>query len=85
MKEFIDKTSESPGTPLNRESIMAIQGFENNLIVFENGKIIETNAQGHTYTTEFDIGSITETFVGERTITKRTIFHDDGSIEEVLL
>ena len=84
MKEFVDKTSEASGTPLNRESFMAIQGFENNHIRFENEKIIETNAQGHTYTTEFDIGSITETFVGEKIITKRTIFHDDGSIEEVL-
>lgn len=85
MKDFIDKTNETLGTPINREAFMAIQGFENVNIRFENGKIIETNADGHIYTTEFDDDGITETFVGEKTITKKTIFGDDGSIMEVLI
>lgn len=86
MIEFIDKTSEQSGTPLNREKMMAIQGFEAKTTVFnDDGSITETNAEGHTLTTKFnEDGSITETFVGEKTIIKTTRFNDDGSIEEVL-
>lgn len=86
MVEFIDKTSEQNGTPLNRENLMAIQGFVAKTTVFNNdGSITETNANGHTKTTVFNAdGSITETFVGEKTITKTTIFSDDGKISEVI-
>ena len=86
MKEFIDKTPTQSGTPINREALMAIQGFEAKTIVFSNsGSIVETNAEGHTKTTVFNSdGSITETFVGEKTITKKTIFNSDGSIAEVI-
>ena len=86
MVDFIDKTSEQNGTPLNRENLMAIQGFVAKTTVFNNdGSITETNANGHTKTTVFNAdGSITETFVGEKTITKTTIFSDDGKISEVI-
>ena len=86
MKEFIDQTSEIEGTKINREVLMAVQGFQDNTITFnEDGSIIETNAQGHTLTTAFnENGSITETFVGDKTITKTTRFNDDGSITEEL-
>ena len=86
MKEFIDKTPTQSGTPINREALMAIQGFEAKTIVFNNnGSITETNADGQTKTTVFNSdGSITEIFVGEKTITKKTIFNGDGSITEVV-
>lgn len=86
MKEFIDKTSTQSGTPINREAMMAIQGFETKKTIFDgNERIIETNANGETKTTFFDSdGSITEIFVGKKTITKKTIFNDDGSITEVI-
>ncbi len=86
MKEFIDKTPEQSGTPINREALMAIQGFEAKDTAFnDDGSITETNAAGHTKTTVFNSdGSITETFVGEKTISKTTIFNSDGSITEVL-
>lgn len=86
MKEFIDKTTEQSGTPINRATMMAVQGFEAKSVVFnDDGSITETNADGHTKTTTFnDDGSITETFVGEKTIIKTTTFGEDGEITEVL-
>ena len=87
MKEFIDKTSERSGTPLNRATMMAVQGFEAKGVVFnEDGSITETNADGHTKTTTFNAdGTITETFVGEKTITLTTKFEQKTVISEVLL
>lgn len=85
MIDFIDKTSEKNGTPLNRKNMMALQGFVAQTTRFNsNGSITETNSEGHTKTTTFNPvdGSVTETFAGEKTITKRTIFNGDGSITE---
>lgn len=84
MIEFIDKTSQSAGTPLNRKSMMALQGFQGNTITFnKNGTITEVNEDGGVVTTTFnDDGTITEVFSGEKTITKTTKFNEDGSITE---
>lgn len=84
MRECIDKTAEKKGTPVNRDLLMAIQGFDAKTTTFnDDGSITETNGLGHTKTTTFnDDGSITETFVGEKTITKTTTFNEDGSITE---
>lgn len=86
MRECIDKTAEQSGTPVNRELLMAIQGFDAKMTTFnDDGSITETNGLGHTKTTAFNAdGSITETFVGEKTITKTTTFNNDGSITEVI-
>ena len=86
MKEFIDKTTEQEGTDINRETLMAMQGFIGTITVFNtDGSITETNGKSETLTTIFnDDGSITETFVGEKTITKTTTFNADGSISEVI-
>lgn len=86
MKEFIDKTSEENGTPINRENMMAIQGFIAKTTVFNSdGSITETNDEGEALTTKFNSdGSITETFVGSKTITKKTSFGSDGKISEVI-
>lgn len=86
MIDFIDKTSEQSGTPINRENMMAVQGFIGKTIVPNtDGSITETNADGQNLTTVFNVdGSITETFIGEKTITKTTTFHDDGSITEAI-
>ena len=86
MIEFIDKTSERNGTPINRENLMAIQGLIG--ITFSygaNGEIIETNSKGETLTTiKNEDGSYTQVFVGEKTITKTIKFNEDGSITEVI-
>ena len=86
MIDFIDKTTEQNGTPINRENLMAMQGFIAKTTVFNNdGSITETNEDGHKLTTVFNSdNSITETFTGEKTITKTTNFNDDGSISEVI-
>ena len=82
MIEFIDKTNEQNGTPINRENMMALQGFDNNnvsIIENEGGSytITEINNDNHPLTidvVENEDGTIivTETFAGEKTITKRT-------------
>ena len=86
MIEFIDKTSEQSGTPINRENLMAMQDFIAKDTVFNaDGSITETNSKGETLTTTFNSdGSITETFAGEKTITKTTTFNADNSISEVI-
>lgn len=86
MIEFIDKTSEQNGTPLNRKNLMAMQGFVGNSITFDSdGNIVERNSEGQTKTTIFNAdGSITERFVGDKTITKTITFNSDGSITEVI-
>lgn len=74
------------GTPINRENLMAMQGFiANNTVFNADGSITETNSKGEKLTTVFNAdGSITETFVGEKTIRKTTTFNADGSIVEVI-
>lgn len=89
MIDFIDKTSEQNGTPINRENMMAIQGMENsNVDIVENadGSITVTEAynDNHTLTVsafENEDGSITivETFVGEKTIAKTTTINAEGT------
>jgi hypothetical protein len=84
--DFIDKTSEQSGTPINRENLLAMQGFIARETVFnDDGSITETNFKGETLTTVFnEDGSITETFVGKKTITKTTSFLENGNIVEVI-
>lgn len=87
MIDFIDKTPEQNGTPLNRNTMMALQGFLSTSIVRnEDGTIVETNAYGETLTTQKnEDGSVTQVFQGEKTITKTTRITDDNTIlEEVL-
>lgn len=86
MKDFIDKTSTIDGTNINREALMAIQGFkaQSTAISPSGAIIIETNDEGHKLTTQIRTDSVIETFVGEKTITKTTTFNSDGSIVEVI-
>ncbi len=84
MIEFIDKTSVESGTPINRENMMAIQGFVAETTVFrDDGSIIKTNTRGETLTIVFNNdGSITKTLVGEKTITMTISFNENGIIEK---
>lgn len=85
MRDFIDKTATVSGTPINREYMMALQGFDNATTTFPDGNVVKTNSKGETLTTTFSTdGTITETFVGEKTITKTYRFNADGSITEVV-
>lgn len=86
--EYADEPVE-PGTPINRENLMAMQGFDNinvDIDEDENGNITvtEINGDNHALTvniTENDDGTVTvvETFVGEKTITKTSIINADGT------
>ena len=80
------------GTPINRENLMAMQGFiatktdpptKNKL---GEDQIIQTNVEtGEQLITTFKLnGQIEEKFIGEKTITKTTTFNADGSISEVI-
>jgi hypothetical protein len=83
MKDFIDETSTVDGTPINRANLMAVQGFIGKDIEFkEDGSIVETNSNGEKLTTVFNSdGSIMETFVGEKTINKKTTFSGNKILE----
>lgn len=73
------------GTPLNRDALMAMQGFISTETTFEDGEIVETNNKGEKLTTIVnEDNTITEIFEGEKTITKTTKFNEDGSISEVI-
>lgn len=75
------------GTIVNRDALMAVQGFENVTTAFnDDGSISETNALGEVCVTTFNAdGSITETFTaGVQTMIKTTYFDADGKIREVL-
>lgn len=80
MIEFIDKTPQESGTPLNRATMMALQGFiACTTVMNEDGSVTETNAKGETKTTIMnDDGSVVEIFEGQKTITKTTRI--DGNI-----
>ena len=84
MIDFIDKTTEQNGTPINRKNLMAMQGFiANNTVFNTDGSITATNGKGEVLTTVFNNdNSITETFIGEKTIRKTITFNADGSISE---
>ena len=87
MKEFIDEIEGIvEGTDINRANLMAIQGFITQDTYFNNdGSITMENADNETLTTTFSSnGTIIETFVGEKTITKTTTFNNDGTISEVI-
>ena len=86
MIEAIDKTTVDAGTDINRQFLMAVQGFIAQTTVFNgDGSITETNGLGQTKTTIFNAdGSITETFAGAKAITKTITFNQDGSISEVI-
>ena len=86
MREFIDKSSVETGTPINRDVMMALQGFDNTNTVFGPTSITQANGKGETLRVDFNPdGTITETFTGKKTITKKISFATDGSIMEEVL
>ena len=74
------------GTPINRENLMAIQGFVCQTITFNaDGSITETNSKNERITTAYDgNGNIIVTFEGEKTITLTSHIDSSGNFSEVL-
>lgn len=94
MYEFIDKTSSTSGTKINRAALMAIQGFIGVSVKYKSdGSIVETNSKGQTRTITFktdgNVTTITETFEGDAKIVKVTTINEDtygvvSSVTEVV-
>lgn len=84
LREFIDKTSEQSGTPINRDYLMAIQGFDAVETIINDDNIVETNSLGETRTITFEGDTIIETFEGSKKIHKTTTFDDEGNVMEVI-
>ena len=82
MKEFIDKTSEENGTPINRENMMAIQGYQDENVVFSD-IITKTNDKDEVETITFSGNQIIKQFVGEKTITQTITFTENGYVKEL--
>jgi hypothetical protein len=87
MIDFIDKTQEQSGTPINRQNMMAIQGFQAKTITANaDGSVITCiNDDGNSLITTFDANNaqIIEIFTGEKVITKTTSLKN-GAILEVI-
>ena len=87
MIDFIDKTSEQSGTPINRQNMMAIQGFQAKTITANADGIVITciDDKGNSLETTFDVENrqIIEIFTGEKVITKTTSI-ENGAISEVI-
>ena len=85
MHDFIDKTDQHSGTPLNREAMMAVQGFSDAKIVIEESENkILIYGKSRTLEISFNDNIITQTFTGNKTITKETTIQHNGSIWEEL-
>lgn len=84
MKDFIDKTTEQSGTPINRANLMSIQGFVSSSVTYENGVRTIMFANGENLKTRLDGNSVIETFTGEKTITKTTSLLENGYVTEVI-
>lgn len=83
MKEFIDKSSENEGTPLNRENMMALQGYQVENVEFSENSIIKTNSNNEVETITFTENQIIRQFVGEKNITQTTTFTENGYTKEL--
>lgn len=67
------------GTPINRETLMAVQGYQNEDVNFGD-TITKTNGKGETETITFSGNQIIKTFVGvgEKTTTQTITFNENG-------
>lgn len=70
------------GTPINRENMMAFQGYQEESVVFGN-QIIKTNDKNEVETITFGDNIITKQFVGEKTITQTITFTENGYTKEL--
>ena len=88
----LNDSAEVEGTPINRKTLMAMQGFvatktyptTKNKLGGEQIIQINTETNEQLITTFKSNGQIEEKFIGEKTIIKTTTFNADGSITEVI-
>lgn len=82
MREFIDETTENEGTYINRQNLMAMQGYQGENVTFGD-TIVKTNDKGETETITFAGNQIIKQFVGEKTIAQTITFTDTGYKKEL--
>ena len=70
------------GTPINRDNLMAIQGYQGENVTFGD-TITKTNDNGETETITYLGNQIIKQFVGEKTITQTITFTDTGYKKEL--
>lgn len=72
------------GTPINRDIMMALQGFDALTTTFSNGKITQTNKDGDTLEVTFSSGKVVSKFTsGSQVITKTTTFSSNRVTEVI--
>ena len=91
VKTELADDAKQAGTPINRENMMALQGFSNCDIYEDVNELGEKQViedyvdRNEKLITTFKLdGRIEEKFIGEKTITKTTTFNSNGSISEVI-
>lgn len=86
MKDFIDKTNDTAGTPFNRKNMLAIQGFIGNTVsINDDGTVTVINDEGEKEMITYSNGTITEQFTGEKTVTNTVSFPGDGTMKGTLI
>ena len=84
MREFIDEIEGvEEGTDINRENLMAMQGYQRETVIFEADRIIKTNEKNETETSTFADNKIIKRFSGEKTITQTITFNENGYVKEL--
>ncbi|MCI9085772.1 MAG: hypothetical protein HFE51_05040 [Clostridia bacterium] len=80
MRDAIDKTSQQSGTLINRAFLMGIQDFVGVEITFGNGKMTVNNDTGEKieYTYNADENSITKTMIGDKRLSLKLKYTENG-------
>ena len=78
MREFLDETTETEGTPINRGNLMAVQGYQYENVTFGKNSITKTNDENEIETTTFSSNQIIKQFVGKKTINQTITFTENG-------
>ncbi len=82
VREFIDETTEKEGTDFSRVNMMALQGYQGEIVTFGN-TIVKVNDKGETETITFLENQIIKEFVGEKTVTQTITFVESGYTKEL--
>ena len=82
MYDFIDKTDTQSGTKINRKALMAIQGYQKEVVTFGD-TIVKTNDENETETITFSGNKIIKHFEGKKTTTQTITFTENGYTKEL--
>lgn len=84
MREFIDEIENvEEGTDINRENLMAMQGYQKETVSFGLTSITKTNAKEETETINFSDNKIIKRFSGKKIVTQTITFNENGYVKEL--